>query len=95
MVTEFIERDRDWADQLWARLRDGGWTFEGYYKYSFSFKSKIDPSVTVSFGGMAEDIYEEDVRAEMDFSNTSLARFNGIYRTTPEGIECYTWGTGW
>jgi hypothetical protein len=94
-MTEFIDKDRAWADVLWARFKDGGWEFESYYKFSFTFTSKVDPSVTVCIGGSSDDIYGEDIKRDMDFSQHTVEYFSGIYRKIPEGYECWYSPSSW
>lgn len=60
------------AKALWENVRAGGWAFKSYYKYSFTYQSKINPQVTRNLGGDRDDIYRENFTAEMDFSKDEL-----------------------
>lgn len=81
---------RDEALELYDSLRAKGWLFKSYYKYNFSFVSKADPIVSVSLGGMADDIYREEVYPEMNFNDYDLDYFNGIYvQVDSETIRSY------
>ena len=95
-MTEFIDMGKDEAFKLWDELRAGGWAFKSYFKYNFSFISKVNPNISVSIGGNSDDIYKEDIQAEMDFKDRELSYFNSIYDSAdPKNIRFFSNEPNW
>lgn len=74
------------AKALWDSVRAGGWRFRSYYKYSFTYESKINPQITRSLGGVAEDIYREEFNAEMDFSKHELNNVSWLHNAADDSF---------
>ncbi len=83
-MTEQRKMSLEEAKALWESIRAGGWVFVSYYKYSFTYQSKVNPKVTINLGGDRDNIYRENFTAEMDFSKDELSDVQWLYNAVDD-----------
>ena len=61
--------------------------FNSYYKYTFEFRGQTDDfkTVSISFGGCADDIYKEQIEAG---EKVKVKDIEGTYATVYEDDDC-------
>ena len=61
--------------------------FNSYYKYTFEFRGQTDDfkTVSISFGGGADDIYKEQIEAG---EKVKVKDIEGMYATVYEDDDC-------
>jgi len=61
--------------------------FSSYYKYTFNYRGQTDDfkTVSISFGGCADDIYKQEVEAG---EKVKVKDIEGTYATVYENDDC-------
>jgi hypothetical protein len=74
-------------EQVIAIFRDAVLNFRSYWKYSFYFATvKEGYELVAGFGGVAEDIYREDVKGERPFMPVEQWNYMSV-KKFPDGSE--------